>query len=137
MDWRAVEDGYVLLPTWECWFSPSLCGDLKFEGFFLEDIEAGFEVDNCVTEQGGVIGILQICQMVAAQSGFCDCVADLSHKVINYAVKRGLGLPHNPILLQLWQRTIITPCYLLGCSTMWSQSLEKSVIIFLITLIGP
>ena len=53
--------------------------ETKFGCFFLEDSEAGFEVCNFVTEQGGVISILQVSQMVVTQSDFCDPLADMSH----------------------------------------------------------
>ena len=45
----------------------------------MENAEASHKVCNCVTEQGGVISILQVCQMVVAQSDSYDPLVDLSH----------------------------------------------------------
>ena len=53
--------------------------------------EASCKVCHCVSEQGGVISILQVCQMVVAQSDFCDSLIDLSHYMINYIVKKVWG----------------------------------------------
>ena len=53
--------------------------ETKLGGFFQEDVEDSFEVSNCVTEQGGIFGILQVCQVVVAKSDFCDPLEDLNH----------------------------------------------------------
>ena len=57
--------------------------DTMFGGFFLDNIETSSMACNFITEEGGVISILQVCQMVVSQSDSCDPLADLSYNMID------------------------------------------------------
>ena len=66
--------------------------ETTFGCFFLEKAEASYKVCKCVTEHSGVTGILQVCQIVVAQSDSCDPLADSSHYVMYAGAVGFLGM---------------------------------------------